>query len=324
MEADEQFDDHDSTFGGDRQSLAPSTSSLQSAITNYSFENGRRYHAYKEGSYNFPNDEREIARMDIEHINQKLQTNGHLHACPWPEHAEEVLDLGTGQGVWAIEMADLHPDCQITGTDLSPIQPDWVPPNCRFEIDDFNEDWTWGDNRFDMIHCRLLIGSVSSYSHLYKQAYAALKPGGYIELSDTETMLYSHDGTVKDDMAVIKWSKLWDEAVEKVGKRIPKAEEYPEMIKDAGFTDIHFSEIPRPTNDWPRDPVMKDIGYLTNLNYMEGLEAFTMALFTRIHEWKPEEVQLLMSQIRSEWRNRKIHGWQKGIRLYARKPQESQ
>lgn len=76
-----------------------------------------------------------------------------------------------------------------------------------------------------MIHCRLFLGSTSSYPQLYKQAYAALKPGGYIELSDVETMVYSNDGTVTEDMAVVKWSKLWDEAVEKVGKRIPKVEE---------------------------------------------------------------------------------------------------
>lgn len=50
----------------------------------------------------------------------------------------------------------------------------------------------------------------------------------------------------------------------------------------------------------------------TNLNYMKGLEAFTMALFTRIHGWKPEEVQVLLAQIRVEWHRRKIHGWQKG------------
>jgi len=35
---------------------------------------------------------------------------------------------------------------------------------------------------------------------------------------------------------------------------------------------------------------MKEIGRFTCLNYLEGLEAFTMALFTRVHGWKPEEV----------------------------------
>lgn len=38
-------------------------------------------------------------------------------------------------------MADENPHCQVMGTDLSLTQPSWVPPNCRFEIDDFNEEW---------------------------------------------------------------------------------------------------------------------------------------------------------------------------------------
>lgn len=139
MEAD-PFDDHDSTFGGDRDSLASSSTSLQSAITRYRFYQGRRYHAYQAGAYNFPNDEQELNRMDIEHQNQLIQMGGRLYACPLQE-PQEVLDLGTGTGIWAIEMADLHPACQVIGSDLSPVQPTWVPPNCKFEVDDFELDW---------------------------------------------------------------------------------------------------------------------------------------------------------------------------------------
>lgn len=32
------------------------------------------------------------------------------------------------------------------------------------------------------------------------------------------------------------------------------------MVKDAGFTNIDWRIIKRPTNDWPRDPRMKEIG----------------------------------------------------------------
>ncbi|KAM3415712.1 hypothetical protein BST61_g9226 [Cercospora zeina] len=45
-----------------------------------------------------------------------------------------------GDLVKAIDFADEHPDCQVLGTDLSPIQPVFVPPNCRFEIDDMDEE----------------------------------------------------------------------------------------------------------------------------------------------------------------------------------------
>ena len=96
MEADEN--EHDSTFGGDRQSVASSSQSLESAVTNYPYEFGRRYHAYQAGAYQFPNDEQELNRMDVEHHNQRLQLDGKLHLAPL-ENPKEILDLGCGTGI---------------------------------------------------------------------------------------------------------------------------------------------------------------------------------------------------------------------------------
>ena len=47
-----------------------------------------------------------------------------------------VLDVATGLGEWAIQMGDKFPQAEITATDLSPIQPDEVPPNVTFYVDD--------------------------------------------------------------------------------------------------------------------------------------------------------------------------------------------
>lgn len=38
----------------------------------------------------------------------------------------------TGTGNWAIDFADAYPMCDVLGTDLSPIQPQYVPVNCRY------------------------------------------------------------------------------------------------------------------------------------------------------------------------------------------------
>lgn len=48
----------------------------------------------------------------------------------------KVLDIGTGTGTWAIDMGDEFPEAEIIGTDLSPVQPDLVPPNVRFFVED--------------------------------------------------------------------------------------------------------------------------------------------------------------------------------------------
>ena len=49
--------------------------------------------------------------------------------------------------------------------------------------------------------------------------------------------------------------------------------------------------------------------------FLEGLEGFTMAPFTRALGWSVEEVQVLCAKVRSEMLQRKIHGWQKGYVL---------
>ena len=48
-----------------------------------------------------------------------------LFLAPIREKPKNILDIGTGTGIWAIEMADAFPDTHIIGTDLSATQPTW-------------------------------------------------------------------------------------------------------------------------------------------------------------------------------------------------------
>ena len=100
------------------------TASLTSSIENYPIENGRRYHAFKDGKYFLPNDESEQDRLDLSHHMFKITMGDKLYLAPIGKPAT-VLDIGTGTGIWAIEMGDNFPDAEILGTDLSPTQPTW-------------------------------------------------------------------------------------------------------------------------------------------------------------------------------------------------------
>ncbi len=68
----------------------------------YTFENGRRYHKFREGQYNFPNDDSEQDREDMKHamVVNLCQT---LHFAPIGKDPGNILDMGTGTGIWAIE-----------------------------------------------------------------------------------------------------------------------------------------------------------------------------------------------------------------------------
>ena len=71
-----------------------------------------------------PNDESELDRLDLSHQMFKITMGDKLYLAPI-DKPSRILDVGTGTGIWAIEMGDDFPDSEILGTDLSPTQPTW-------------------------------------------------------------------------------------------------------------------------------------------------------------------------------------------------------
>ncbi|EXA29949.1 hypothetical protein FOVG_18627 [Fusarium oxysporum f. sp. pisi HDV247] len=125
-------DDDDSTLGED---FASSTASLTSSILEYRKFQGRTFNSDKyETEYFAPNDERQKESIDISHHYLMLLLDGKLSLVPSADDWEAIVDDQIG--IWAIDFADQYPNAEVIGTDLSPIQPDWVPPNVRFELED--------------------------------------------------------------------------------------------------------------------------------------------------------------------------------------------
>lgn len=85
-----------------------------------------------------PNDPRELERMDYQYDVLKIVLDGRNYLAPLSHDnpPRKILDVATGTGRWAVEMADDFPGTRVMGTDLSPIQPDFVPPNLEFYVDD--------------------------------------------------------------------------------------------------------------------------------------------------------------------------------------------
>ena len=57
-------------------------------------------------------------------------------------------------------MTDEYPSAQVTGVDLSPFQPNFVPPNCTCQVDDMTIPWTYEPARFEFIYTRELFGCI--------------------------------------------------------------------------------------------------------------------------------------------------------------------
>jgi len=93
-------EDEDAGYYTDTASTA--STSISSSVRDYAFENGRRYHKYREGTYQFPNDEPEQAREDMKHAMLVNLCDGRLHYAPLG-NPQNIIDLGTGTGIWCMD-----------------------------------------------------------------------------------------------------------------------------------------------------------------------------------------------------------------------------
>ncbi|KAH0612942.1 uncharacterized protein H6S33_009322, partial [Morchella sextelata] len=303
------------------------TSSLDPEVKQYRYENGRRYHAYSEGLYWAPNDDKQNEQLDIFHHVYTLVLDGALYLAPIGENPERVLDLGTGTGIWAIDIADKFPNTRVIGNDLSPIQPTWVPSNCSFEIDDFTKPWEHVLNSFDFIHGRALHGSVFSWTCLYKEAYAALKPGGWFESVETTIGFYIDDDegqptAIGSSTSISQWCRLGIEASERAGRPFDITDKLKGWMEDALFINVEENIFKVPIGSWPKDHKMKNIGRYNLLNLLEALEGFTLALFTRFLDWTADEVYVLLAGVRSELRSKDSNFYFKMYVVYGQRPFE--
>ena len=171
------------------------------------------------------------------------------------DKCQHVLDVGCGTGIWAIDFADAHPGAEVIGIDLSPIQPAWVPPNCQFVIDDVEAEWTHPTDYFDFVHIRCLMGSISRWPALYRQAYNHLVPGGWIQHLDMDIQFASDDGTIGPGHFMHEWSQTFIGAGEMIGKTFKVANRSAELLREAGFQDVHEQWYKVPTGPWTKDKV---------------------------------------------------------------------
>ncbi|KAK0639482.1 S-adenosyl-L-methionine-dependent methyltransferase [Cercophora newfieldiana] len=300
--------DEDSGFGDE---ISRFTASIRSSVLEYPIENGRRYHAFRSGVYCLPNDELEQDRLDLTHVLMTTAIGGKLFLAPVDAgRIGRVLDIGAGTGIWSMAMGEEFPNLEVIGNDLSAIQPQWVPSNVRFIVDDIESPWP-PQPSFDFIFCRYMAACIENWPQLVERVYENLNPTGWAEFQDFDLVFHSQDGSSSLPPStcsnIIFWSSQMFEAVRLTSREPHPGPHLEQWVRAAGFTNVHCQRFSLPIGSWAKEKRLKEVGLLNLAQILDGLEAFSLRCFCQVLGWEREEVLELLEKVRAEMMNRRVH-----------------
>ncbi|KAI9229544.1 MAG: S-adenosyl-L-methionine-dependent methyltransferase [Piptocephalis tieghemiana] len=234
---------------------------------------GRRYlsHSSGRGHYPLPVDSQEMDRLQEQHywMLLLLEKNYILPMTDLGFRPQTILDVGTGNGVWLLEMASEFPDAQCVGVDFAPTFPtEILPPNCSFFLGNVLERLPFQDNAFEYTHQRFLGYGVQQdqWPWVLGELMRVTRPGGWVEMMEMDEALL-HPGVCGAKLN--EWSSTMmrteaegteerlggveeegEEGGEELGKEelemCPSARKLHRAFSQQGFTHItvHSMEVP--------------------------------------------------------------------------------
>ncbi|KAG9235787.1 S-adenosyl-L-methionine-dependent methyltransferase [Amylocarpus encephaloides] len=296
--------DGDSAYAG--SSGGSLTETLASEIARGVEENGRTYAAYGKEEYGLPIDEEELDRIDMSHAKYVMLMEKKLFLAPITEQPQKILDLGTGTGIWAIDIANLYPSADVLGLDIAGTQPEWVPPNCRFQVIDIEDPvWTLQKDSYDFIHARDLLLAIRDWPRLVKQSFDHIKPGGYFELQCIFPRLCCDDETLDLKNQLLEFTKKALNASAKMGISLDACTQYAKYMRDVGFEDIVERRYKMPSSPWPKDKRMKLIGAFEMHNLLGGLSAMSLWMFSRALGMTQIDIENFLVDVKRDTKNLK-------------------
>ncbi|KAF8610155.1 S-adenosyl-L-methionine-dependent methyltransferase [Ceratobasidium sp. AG-I] len=339
MDSDIEYDESDTdsvvdmSIGQTSAASVYSFSSSQVGLDMLHEAQGRMFN--QSDIYHLPADDSEHSRLDKQHFVHLLSNDGlivqgavaSVRAAldpnnPTPDGSpKRIADLGCGSGIWTISMALEYPHAEVVGVDLAPNTARHPPPNCRFEMDDFNLGLAHYHGMFDVVHARSCGHGVANFEDFINDMGLCLRPGGVILIVEGDLEMCSYlrqpqalangDGDPGKSWMARATFEASKSIIARGGKIDDNVKQYPWLCANPLFRDQASVKIFSPIGPWERGQTadetrkLETIGELMRQNSIEFVAALRPLLISE--EYPPDMVDRFIAGTEKELSELTVH-----------------
>lgn len=242
--------------------------------------------------YLLPKDSMEDKRLNYQHHVLYRTISNHYLAPLTPTTAATILDVGTGTGIWPVDMAAIFPQARIIGVDVALTSlPHPLPTTCLFAQANILEGLPFPDEQFTYTHQRLLVAAIPAlhWPRVVHELVRVTKIGGWVELLEI-------GDTIQNAGPATKRLLTWMTDLSKdLGFEMDVLQHLGDLLQQAGCQDITSQDIPVPLGTWAGT-----VGQMLKTDVLYGYSAIRDSYCPRSNT-PPEMFDAMLTAAAEEW-----------------------
>ncbi|BFZ53844.1 hypothetical protein PYCC9005_000875 [Savitreella phatthalungensis] len=170
--------------------------------------------------------------------------NGRLYACTSLKEDATILDVGTGDGQWAIDVAKAMPRARVCGIDVRQVTAaPSSPSNVIFETVNVMEGFPFNTGTFDLVHSRLLCGGITDWRQYLSNLWRITRKGGSVECIEVELALLGQSAGRTLSDCVARWNALVPDYLNNLGLDSHCAQSLDSRLRELPFEEVKHEAI---------------------------------------------------------------------------------
>ena len=240
-------------------------------------------------------------------------------------------------------MAEQHPEATVVGTDLSAIQPRWLPVNVRMYVDDCEEpDWLHGEE-YDLVHFRGMAGILKDLDSVLQTAYRFVaraggaswhaqgpsklttcrrtKNGGWVEFQEIIPQIECDDSSMRPDDPLRIFYDAATQGLRTFGCDPLRPARLEEALEHAGYTNIRCVTKKIPISTWARGKRLKTLGLFMKTVMLDSLDALAAKPLAALGV-SPSDRRELTRHVRRSLDDNTVHRYVNCVFCYGQKREQ--